>query len=170
LKGLSDKRLDDLTFKAVVDSTPLISIDLVVRDSSGRVLLGQRLNRPAQGFWFVPGGRILKDESLAAAFRRLTFIELGIEIDIAYARYLGLYEHFYDDSIYTDEFKGVEISTHYVVNGFEVVLTLAKNLTANTLPAEQHGAYQWFSEEALMTTDEVHVHSKWYFDKDKGFL
>jgi colanic acid biosynthesis protein WcaH len=162
--------LDDATFKTVIDSTPLISIDLVVRDSSGRVLLGRRLNRPAQGFWFVPGGRILKAESMTAAFRRLTLIELGVEVDITDARYLGLYEHFYDDSIYTGESNGVAINTHYVVNGFEVVLTSAKNLTANTLPAEQHGAYQWFSEEALMTSDEVHVHSKWYFDKDKGFL
>jgi colanic acid biosynthesis protein WcaH len=64
----------------------------------------------------------------------------------------------------------VEISTHYVVNGFEVVLASAKKLTTNTLPAEQHRAYQLFSEEALMTSDEVHVHSKWYFDKEKGFL
>jgi colanic acid biosynthesis protein WcaH len=162
--------LDDATFKAVIDSTPLVSIDLVVRDSSGRVLLGQRLNRPAQGFWFVPGGRILKNESLAAAFKRLTLNELGIEFKISYARYLGLYEHFYDDSIYTDESKSVDVHTHYVVNCFEVVLTSANNLTNDTLPAEQHGAYQWFSEEALMTSDEVHVHSKWYFDKDKGFL
>jgi colanic acid biosynthesis protein WcaH len=163
-------RLDSKTFRAVIDNTPLISIDLVVLDSSGRVLLGQRLNRPAQGFWFVPGGRILKSESLASAFRRLTLDKLGIEIDIADARYLGLYEHFYDDSIYTDESKDVDISTHYVVNGFEIVLISAKNLTTNNVPAEQHGAYRWFSEEELMSFDEVHVHSKWYFDKDKGFL
>jgi colanic acid biosynthesis protein WcaH len=162
--------LDDATFKTIIDSTPLISIDLVVRDAEGRVLLGQRLNRPAQGFWFVPGGRILKGESLGSAFRRLTLVELGTEINIADARYLGLYEHFYDDSIYTNESKGVEISTHYVVNGFEVVLTSAKDLTTNNLPAEQHDAYQWFLEEELMASGKVHVHSKWYFDKDKGFL
>jgi colanic acid biosynthesis protein WcaH len=162
--------LDDATFKAVIDSTPLISIDLVIRDSFGRVLLGERLNRPAKGFWFVPGGRILKSESLAVAFRRLTLIELGIELNISSARYLGLYEHFYQDSIYTDESKGVDISTHYIVNGFEVVLTSDKNLTTNNLPAEQHGAYQWFLEEELMASGKVHVHSKWYFDKNKGFL
>ncbi len=167
---MESKRLDDLTFKTVIHSTPLISIDLVVRDSSDRVLLGQRLNRPAKGFWFVPGGRVLKGESLSTAFRRLTLGELGIEFDILNARYLGLYEHFYNDSIYTDEIKGVDISTHYVVNGFEIVLTSAKNLTSNNLPVEQHGAYQWFSEDELMSFDQIHVHSKWYFDKDKGFL
>jgi colanic acid biosynthesis protein WcaH len=109
--------LNDDTFRTVINSTPLISIDLVVRDSSGNIFLGQRLNRPAQGFWFVPGDRILKGESLANAFKRLTFVEL----DIVDAQYLGLYEHFYNDSIYTDEHEGIDISTHYVVNGFEVV-------------------------------------------------
>lgn len=162
--------LDRDTFKTIVDKTPLVSIDLVVRNTVGEVLLGQRLNRTAQGFWFVPGGRILKDEFLADAFKRLTLNELGIELDIGSARYLGLYEYFYPGSIFTDEDKGVTVSTHYVVNGFEVFLASAENLIKGGLPAEQHEAYQWFSEDDLMASDQVHVHSKWYFDKDKGFL
>lgn len=70
--------LTDETFRTVLASTPLVSIDLVVENSAGEILLGQRLNRPAQGFWFVPGGRIQKSESLDAAFRRLTRGELGL--------------------------------------------------------------------------------------------
>jgi len=158
--------LDRDTFKAIVDKTPLISIDLVVRNSVGEVLLGQRLNKPAQGFWFVPGGRILKDESLASAFKRLTLNELGVSIDINYAVYLGLYEHFYLDSIFTDEDAGIEVTTHYVVNGFEVVLPES----VNDFPVKQHGSYKWFSEGELMNSKDVHVHSKWYFDKTKGFV
>ena len=160
--------LDLDTFKTIVDKTPLISIDLVVRNSSGEVLLGQRLNRPARGFWFVPGGRILKDESLADAFKRLTFNELGVKIEIGSARYLGLYEHFYDDSIFTNESTVEVVTTHYVVNGFEIVLSSSKG--TSDLPVEQHGDYRWFVEAELMASDHVHKHSKWYFDKDKGFL
>ena len=59
--------LDKSTFTTVIDSSPLVSIDLVVLDREGNVLLGERLNRPAQGYWFVPGGRITKNESLADA-------------------------------------------------------------------------------------------------------
>jgi colanic acid biosynthesis protein WcaH len=59
--------LDKELFSTVIESTPLISIDLVVKNNLGQTLLGQRLNKPAKGFWFVPGGRILKDESLATA-------------------------------------------------------------------------------------------------------
>ena len=54
-------------FAQVLRHTPLVSIDLIVRDRDRRVLLGVRVNRPAQGSWFVPGGRIYKYESLDAA-------------------------------------------------------------------------------------------------------
>lgn len=158
--------LDRDTFKTIVDKTPLISIDLVVRNSVGEVLLGQRLNKPAQGFWFVPGGRILKDESIANAFKRLTLNELGITIDIKDARYLGLYEHFYPGSIFSDDVTQSSVSTHYVVNAFEVVFP-EYNVE---LPKEQHGEYRWFSEDELLASVEVHDHSKWYFDKTKGFI
>jgi len=122
--------------------------------------VGKRINRPAQGYWFVLGGRILKNERLTDAFLRLTEQELGVAISIENSRYLGLYEHFYTDSI-----LGEDVSTHYVVNGFEVVLP---NGNAS-LPKEQHNEYRWLSETEFRTSDEVHVHSRWYVDKTKGF-
>ena len=39
-------------FKAVIASTPLVSIDLIVMNSQGEILMGLRNNRPAQGYWF----------------------------------------------------------------------------------------------------------------------
>ncbi|MEY8199076.1 MAG: GDP-mannose mannosyl hydrolase [Colwellia sp.] len=163
--------LDSDTFAKIVDSTPLIAIDLVVRNASGQILLGLRTNRPAQGFWFVPGGRIVKNESIEHAFKRLTKAELGIEISIANAKYLGLYEHFYNDSVFGAANENKSISTHYVVNGFEVVLpALEGKLASQELPKEQHEDYRWLSETELLAAPNVHVHSKWYFNKDKGFL
>ena len=41
---------------------------LYCREQSQRVSAWQRTNRPAQGYWFVPGGRVQKDETLEAAF------------------------------------------------------------------------------------------------------
>ncbi|MDP2000518.1 MAG: hypothetical protein Q8K22_13130 [Rhodoferax sp.] len=54
--------LDFDTFLDVVNHTPLVAVDLVLVRGGHEVLLGLRNNRPAQGFWFVPGGRILKNE------------------------------------------------------------------------------------------------------------
>lgn len=157
--------LDSDTFKTIIDKTPLTSIDLVVRDVTGRVLLGQRLNRPAKGGW---EGRILNNESLANAFKRLTFEELGIELEIENAKYFGLYELFYEDSIYTDEEKSNAVTTHYVVNGFEVTLPVTKS--KGQMPSSQHDDYHWFSKEELMASNVVHEHSKWYFESTKGYL
>ena len=163
--------LDDETFVKVLDSTPLISIDLIVRNAAGKVLLGLRTNKPAQGFWFVPGGRIFKNESIDKAFKRLTKTELGVELSIDNARYLGLYEHFYDDCVFDSAGDTLKISTHYVVNGFEIVLpALGYESAPMLLPKEQHEDYCWLSEDELIIAPSVHDHSKWYFNKDKGFL
>ncbi|MEP1870522.1 MAG: NUDIX domain-containing protein, partial [Paraglaciecola sp.] len=96
--------LDKETFSNVIESTPLVSIDLVVKNSIGQALLGKRLNRPAKDSWFVPGGRILKNESMAEAFKRLTHDELGQELVITQAELLGVYDHFYEDNVFGDKF------------------------------------------------------------------
>ena len=92
------KRLEYELFKTIVKHTPLISIDLVIRKDKGEALLGQRLNRPAKNYWFVPGGRIFKDESFEDAFKRITFEELGVQTSLGEAIFLGVYEHFYYDN------------------------------------------------------------------------
>ncbi len=54
-------------FSTVIRSTPLVSIDLILTRPDGAVLVGRRQNEPAKAYWFVPGGRIRKDERLDAA-------------------------------------------------------------------------------------------------------
>ena len=145
------------TFKTVVASAPLVSIDLVVRNQAGEVLLGLRNNRPAQGYWFVPGGRIRKDERMADAFHRLVSGELGVDATLEQARFLGAYQHFYDDN-----FSGSDFSTHYVVLGYELTL----DIEPGQLPDDQHCDYRWFTVEQLLTSGQVHQHTKDYFLND----
>lgn len=154
--------LDKDVFQTVVANTPLISIDLIVRDSTGRVLLGYRRNRPAQSSWFVPGGRIAKGESIAEAFRRLTHVELGMALSLDGSSYLGLYEHFYEDSAVDPD-----VATHYVVNAFS--LTLEQPGETVDLPKDQHSGYRWLTVAELLADEAVHLHSKWYFQKENGY-
>ena len=147
--------LNKQTFSTVIESTPLVSIDLVVLNQQGQALLGQRLNRPATNFWFVPGGRILKGETLASAFKRLTKDELGTEYAIEGAKLLGPFDHFYDDNVFGDDY-----STHYVAIAY--VLKVEHSLT--NLPMNiQHQGYQWFDVPSLKVSETVHKHTKWYF-------
>jgi len=152
MKKNSNHHLPPDIFQAVVTHTPLVSIDLVVHDRAGRVLVGLRSNRPARGSWFVPGGRIGKNETLAEAFGRITSSELGERVEITQARFRGVFEHFYPDC-----FAGEQTSTHYVVLAWDLQV---KGL--ETLPEEQHDAYRWLSPEDLVTDADVHENTKVY--------
>jgi len=143
------------TFKTIIENTPLVSIDLIVENTQGEFLLGYRNNRPAQGFWFVPGGRILKDESMADAFKRLTLNELGTAFELYQAKLIGPFDHFYDDNV-----TGTDFSTHYVAIGYQLVVDELPKL-----PQEQHSEYKWLTQEQLLADKTVHKHSRWYFDK-----
>lgn len=149
-KALSS--LPEEQFKQVITSTPLVSIDLIVLNKQ-EVLLGQRLNRPAQGFWFVPGGRVRKNEPLTAAFQRLTLTELGVELDYSQARLLGAFDHLYSDSVF-----GEVPSTHYVALG--MLLELPQRL--ERLPKDQHDVFAWWSIPEALAGVSVHQHTKDY--------
>jgi colanic acid biosynthesis protein WcaH len=117
--------------------------------------MGQRLNRPAQGFWFVPGGRVLKDETLENAFNRLIKAELGLEAQ-AQATYKGTYQHFYEDNVSNED-----STTYYVVLAYEIEV----NIALESLPRGQHGDYRWLTEQALLGDSNVHQYTKLYFQK-----
>lgn len=145
-------------FSQVIESTPLVSIDLVIEDEGGQILLGERLNRPAQGFWFVPGGRILKNENLEEAFARLTQEELGQEFELSQATLLGPYTHLYDDYVFGNEF-----TTHYVAIAYKLIV-IRSDLS---LPMDvQHSSYRWWDKDELLISDNVHIHTKWYFQNN----
>jgi colanic acid biosynthesis protein WcaH len=109
---MSRQPLPEEEWETVVRSVPIVSVDLVVKRDGG-VLLGRRRNAPAEGEWFVPGGRVHKGERLADAVERVAREELGTGVDIE--RRLGVYEHIYEEA----ELAGVD-GKHYVPVGYVV--------------------------------------------------
>ncbi|WP_028226566.1 GDP-mannose mannosyl hydrolase [Paraburkholderia ferrariae] len=148
--------LSPTEFLDVVRLAPLVAIDLIVEDADGRVLVGRRRNRPARGSWFVPGGRILKDERLDSAFTRIVETELGIAaVQRTAARFCGVYEHLYPDNFAAEN----GIGTHYVVLAYALTLD-------STVPVgrfDQHSQYAWLAPEELLARDDVHENAKNYF-------
>jgi colanic acid biosynthesis protein WcaH len=149
------QRLATADFDAVVRLTPLIAIDLIVRDINGKVLLGRRKYEPAKGTLFIPGGRITKNERLAAAFERVSHAELGVTKAMADACFVGVYEHIYRTN--NHELPG--FGTHYITLGYE----LNAPLQASALPKDQHGEYVWQTEAELLASADVHENTKMYF-------
>ena len=148
-------RLEPQDFEHIIRLTPLIAIDLVVRSPDGRILVGYRKYEPAKESFFNPGGRITKNETLAAAFRRISLAELGVEKQIEQARFLGVYEHFYATN--NPEVEG--FGTHYVVLAYELT-ELPQDLP---LPEDQHGEFAWLTEADLLQSPQVHQYVKAYF-------
>lgn len=148
-------RLEQQDFLKVINDTPLVAIDLIVKDERGAVLLGLRKNKPAQGFWFVPGGRIYKDERVSEALARIGREELGISLSQQGIKFLGVFEHLYEEN-----FAGEPgISTHYVVLGCEVL----KPISLDQLPVSQHEEWRFWTVDELMESTEVHPYTKAYF-------
>ena len=51
---------------------------------------------PAKNYWFVPGGRIRKLETMCDCFARITRCEIGVEISIDKSKLIGAFEHIYE--------------------------------------------------------------------------
>lgn len=144
-------------FKTVVENTPLISIDFIIENQEGNYLLGKRVNKPAKGYWFTPGGRIFKGEPISEAIKRLSLKEINSEITQEMLTFHGIYEHFYEDSFVEDG-----VSTHYMVLAYHA--KIAKELS---LPDAEHCEYRYFSKDELIHDPAVHIYVKNYF---KGTL
>lgn len=151
--------LPDEIFKSVIQHTPLISIDLIIRNEQSEVLLGKRVNAPAKGYWFVPGGRVRKNETLDDAFVRLVKEELGIESGItrADAKFLGVFEHFYDDCVFGDD-----VSTHYIVLGYNITIEDKKNDNFLNLD-KQHTSFIWVNDKRVFLKKNIHKNILYYF-------
>ena len=147
--------LEPSKFRELVKSGPLVSIDLIVRNQNNEVLLGFRKSAPAKSTWFVPGGRVWKNERFDAAFRRITEHELGISLELKNARFLRPFEHFYEENFAEEPGFG----THYVVLAYEIRLPSEHA----ELPLKQHSVYEWMSEKDILQNKKVHFYTKDYF-------
>jgi colanic acid biosynthesis protein WcaH len=141
-------------FAALVRSSVLVSIDLIILNSRDEVLLGQRNNAPAKGFWFVPGGRILKNETLKEAARRISEREIGFSIPEGSYELRGIYDHIYEDSFFDPK-----VSTHYVVIACTHHVKDGVKFTGD----DQHSELRFFSVEQLLASQNVHENTKSYF-------
>ncbi len=150
--GRPGSKLPDSDFLQLIRMAPLVAVDVVVKDVAGQVLVVQRADEPARGYYFVPGGRIFKNEKIAAAFRRIMLAELGLSVGFDKAILLGLYQHIYD----TNRFEEAGTGTHYVVLAHQIVLPDRPML-------ELAASYRWASPEEITAMPDVHPFTKAYF-------
>lgn len=156
MKHSEPKRVPRKAFRTLVLWAPIVSIDLILTNAAGEVLLGYRSNRPARHRWFVPGGRIFKNERIADALARIARRETGLTVDPASARFDGVYQHFYRDSVFGPSRR---LPTHYVVLAYRIAL----KDTASVRGDSQHRELVWFKPRDLLRRVSVHENTKAYF-------
>lgn len=160
--ALPPGQLPETRFRAALEALPLVSVDWVLSNPAGEILVGQRLNAPARGAWFTPGGRIRKGEALKNAMVRVATTELGVSDAVARAwadraEAMGAWDHMYPDSALDPA-----LPTHYVNLPFWLALT-DNDLAALRLPVgEQHRGWAWVSVSRKVPGFEWHPYVQPY--------
>ncbi|MDL2344546.1 NUDIX domain-containing protein [Deinococcus sp. MIMF12] len=111
---------------------------LVVRDTSGRVLLGRRSGTTfADGLWNLPGGAVEPGEALQDAVTREAREEVGLQVHPAALRSLGVSR--YDIVGLGGPVAGVDF------------LFLADTWEGEPVPLDKTSEVGWFAPGALPT-------------------
>lgn len=153
----------------VVKKTQVVSVDLIIQDDKGRILVGKRKNSPAKGTYFVPGGRIYKQENITQGFKRILKDEIGIT-NMSKVRWSFncITDHIYPDNFADalDE-NGDSIPMHFVCIGINVYLDVGIEFDRETFQI-QHDECLWLTPKELLLHKNVHDYTKRYFiESDK---
>ncbi len=73
--------LPDEIFYYISRTTPLINVDLLIKDESGRTLLAWRNDQYAGSGWHIPGGIIRFKETVETRIRKVAEKEIGQPAD-----------------------------------------------------------------------------------------
>lgn len=130
---------------------PIPTVDIILVDK-GSFLLVKRKNKPAQGQWFFPGGRVLKGEKLEEAALRKIEEEVGLPVTLK--EKLGADEQIFSDGPFGN-------STHTISIVF---LAESKGHRDSVVLDNQGEEYYWFSR----IDDSWHPYVKKYL-KLAGF-
>lgn len=72
--------LPDEVFYYISRTTPLVNVDLLIKDENGRTLLAWRNDQYAGKGWHVPGGILRFKETLEERVQKVAETEIGVNI------------------------------------------------------------------------------------------
>ena len=158
---MSTEKLSEDIWRTCVDSVPIFGIDMIIFSKKSGVLMGRRINNPAKGKLFVPGGRVYKNERIINAFNRILLRETGLTFSFDKTISIGLFEHFYNVTSWSTS----NCSTHYIIEA-RLIEVNEENIKLKINLDEQHSAFEWISLEDI-NSNSIHSYSKIYLNKIK---
>lgn len=156
--------LPEAQFLSAIEALPLVSVDWVLSNPAGEILVGHRLNAPARDTWFTPGGRVRKGETLRQARTRIAVSELGIAAALAEqwidrSEPMGAWDHLFPDST-----MNANLPTHYVNLPFWLALSDGELEFLRLPVGEQHREWAWVSASRKLAGMELHAYVQPYAD------
>ena len=133
-------------------------MDLIIFSEEKGILMGKRNNYPAKGFYFVPGGRIYKNEERDLGFKRISSSEIGVTLDFTNSQLIDIFEHFYNTSKWPNE----EINTHYIVEA-RLINANSEVVKEITNSDNQHSDFIWINDANIQKIN-VHQYCKPYLN------
>jgi len=121
--GMIEKRI----YGDAVQNLPIPCVDIFLFNPySKSYLLVLRKDPPAQNFWWPPGGRVYKGETLAECAKRKCREELGLKAtDVTVLKNLGVVETFFPDSAWNTQTHTINVLYLLRLNS-DVVLNIDK--------------------------------------------
>jgi len=104
---VAKKQIPQKEYKKILEKMPICCVDGVI-SFRGKVLLVLRNKEPAKNKWWLPGGRIFKNERLRAAMKRKIKEETGINVKVE--KIIGIYETFFKKG----PFKNLKTGVHTI--------------------------------------------------------
>lgn len=116
-------------YARMIESLPILCVDIVIRNSGDEILLIKRENEPLKGEWWVVGGRVHKGETLEQAAIRKAKEEVGLQINNLQC--IGYYE----DAFETNPF-GLATPLHSVSVVFSAIVNDGKTIRLDDQSSE----------------------------------
>lgn len=132
--------IEDSLYNQIVNCIPIVCVDGFIIDNERKILLMKRNNYPAKGEWWVPGGRVLKDELLKDSIRRK--IKDETDLDVISLEQVGITETIFENK--------------HTINICFKIQTSSYNIKLN----DEHSDYFWYDSDNLPEDLNINLKNK----------
>jgi colanic acid biosynthesis protein WcaH len=139
-------------FLAVSRLTPLVNVDLLVSDGSGRLLMTWRADEFYGPGWHVPGGILRFKETAAQRIAAVARLELGVKVQAKAHPWRVL------ELMSTER----DIRGHFITLAYscQLITELPQAMWAG--PRPRPGQWAWFDELPAQTIAQHRVYGSWF--------
>ena len=135
------KFIEQGLYDEILRNVPIACVDVAIV-YNGCVLLVRREDAPANGEWWVPGGRVFKGETLRETARRKAREEVGIECHVGPIIHTA-------ETIFADGPRGIPVHS---INACFLLYPTNDGANLSVTLDGHHTAWRWVDE----VTDDLH--------------